>query len=110
MRVHLIKKQTLEDFATENARSRSSINIWLTLLKYADWNKPADIQETFCSADLLGNSCNRVVFDIGGNNYRMICKYVFGERQVHLFVCWIGTHAQYDAICKKNEQFTVNSF
>jgi mRNA interferase HigB len=51
-----------------------------------------------------------VVFDIGGNNYRMICKYVFGEREIHLFVCWIGTHADYDALCKKNEQYTISKF
>jgi mRNA interferase HigB len=110
MRIHLIKKQTIEDYADENARSRSSFSIWLEMIRYADWNEPADIQKTFGSADLLGKSSSRVVFDIGGNNYRMICKYVFGKKQVHLFVCWIGTHAQYDSLCKRNEQYTVNSF
>jgi len=110
MRVHLIKKQTIEDYADENARSRSSFNIWLATIRYADWNEPADIQKTFDVADLLGKSSNRVVFDIGGNNYRMICKYVFGDKEVHLFVCWIGTHAEYDSLCKQNKQYAVNSF
>lgn len=96
MKVHLVKRQTIED--------------WLEKVKYADWGLPEDIQSTFGSADLLGNSSNRVVFDIGGNNYRMICKYVFGEKQVHLFVSWIGTHAAYDKLCKKNEQYTVNFY
>lgn len=40
----------------------------------------------------------------------MICKYVFGENQVHLFVCWIGTHTDYDRLCKKEEQYTINLF
>ena len=110
MRVHLIKKQTIEDYVAENARSRRSFYIWLETLRYADWNGPANIQETFGSADFLGKGSNRVVFDVGGNNYRMICKYVFGEKQVHLFVCWIGTHAQYDSVCKKNEQYSVNIY
>jgi len=110
MRVHLIKKQTIEDYAEENVQSRNPFGMWLGTVKYADWNEPADMQKTFGSADLLGKRSNRVVFDIGGNKYRMICKYAFGEKQVHLFVCWIGTHAEYDALCKKNEQYTVNTY
>ena len=110
MKVHLIKKQTIEEYVAANARSRSSFNTWLSLVKYADWNQPADIKKTFGSSDLLGNSSNRVIFDIGGNNYRMICKYAFGENQVHLFVCWIGTHAEYDELCNRNLQYTVNTY
>jgi len=79
-------------------------------LKYADWEKPTDMTATFGSADLLGNSSNRVVFDIAGNTYRMICKYAFGDKQVHLFVCWIGTHTDYDKLCKLNEQYTVSDY
>ncbi len=110
MRVHLIKKQTIEDYADKNARSKSSFNIWLSTIRYADWNEPADIVKTYDAADLLGKSSNRVVFDIGGNNYRMICKYIFGDKQVHLFVCWIGTHSEYDSLCKQNKQYKINSF
>ena len=110
MKVHLIKRQTIEDFASANVQSRSPFEDWLEKIKHATWKQPADVQATFGSADLLGSSSNRVVFDIGGNNYRMICKYVFGERQVHLFVCWIGTHAAYDKLCTKNEQFTINIY
>ena len=82
MHIHLIKRQTIEDYAEKNARSRSSFRIWLAAIRFADWNEPADIQRTFASADLLGKSSSRVVFDIGGNNYRMICKYVFGEKEI----------------------------
>jgi mRNA interferase HigB len=59
---------------------------------------------TYNMADPLGKSSNRMIFDIGGNNYRMICKYVFGVRQVHLFVCWMGVHAEYDKVCKLGQQ------
>jgi mRNA interferase HigB len=79
-------------------------------VKYADWNAPSDIKQTFASADLLGGGGNRVVFDVGGNNYRMICKYAFGEKQVHLFICWIGTHTEYDELCDNNEQYTITNY
>jgi mRNA interferase HigB len=110
MKVHLIKKQTIEDYVVNHARSRSSFTLWLTALKNADWNEPGDMAKTFGAADLLGNGTNRVVFDIGGNNFRMICKYAFGDKAVHLFICWIGTHAEYDKLCNKNEQYTVNMY
>ncbi len=110
MKVHLIRKETIEAYACDNARSRASFEEWLTKLKLAVWNKPTDIQLTFGSADLLGKGSNRVVFDIGGNNYRLICKYAFGEKQVHLFVCWIGTHAQYVKLCKNNEQYSKRNY
>ena len=110
MKVHLIKKQTIEDYVRKHSNSKSSFEDWFEKLKNADWSIANDIKRTYNSADLLGNGCNSVVFDIGGNNYRMICKYAFGENQVHLFVCWIGSHASYDKLCKKDEQYSVNIY
>jgi mRNA interferase HigB len=68
MRVHLIKKQTIEDYIVGHAPGKNSFEIWLTGIKYTDWEKPEDIRQTFGSADLLGNRSNRAVFNIGGNN------------------------------------------
>ncbi len=110
MKVHLIRKETIEDFVRQNAQCRTSFTEWLTKVKYADWETPSDIQDTFPSTDLLGNSSNRAVFDVGGNNYRMIGKYAFGDKQVHLFVCWIGTHAAYNKLCANNKQYTISSY
>lgn len=110
MKIHLIKKKTIEEFVTANARSKSSFSIWLLNLKYAEWNKSGDIMATFGSADLLGNGSNRVVFDIGGNNYRMICKYQFWESEVRLYIKWIGTHAQYTKLCNNNNQYNINIY
>ena len=110
MKVHLVKKQTIEEYVKDNARSRPSFKFWLLTLNGADWNDPEDILETFGATDLLGNGSDRAVFDIAGNNYRMICHYVFGEKQAHLFVCWIGTHAEYSKLCKENKQYTVSIY
>jgi mRNA interferase HigB len=110
MKVHLLKKQTIENYAEKNARSRSSFKLWLLTIKCADWNRPEDILNTFRSADLLGSGTDRVVFDIGGNNYRMICHYVFGEKEVHLFVCWIGIHAEYTKLCNDKKQYSISNY
>jgi mRNA interferase HigB len=39
-RVHLIRKETIEEFARKNAQSRTSLNEWLTKVRFADWNTP----------------------------------------------------------------------
>ena len=110
MRVHLIRKETILDYVKGNVQRKIPFEEWLTVIKVADWKVPNDIKQTFRSADLLGKGSDRIVFDIGGNNYRMICKYAFGEKQIHLFICWIGTHPEYDKINKAKEQYTINLY
>jgi mRNA interferase HigB len=46
MKVHLIKKQTLEDFAHQHPRSKTSLEDWTEKLKLADWKQPDDMKQT----------------------------------------------------------------
>lgn len=110
MKIHLIRKETIEAFIKQNAQSSSAFEEWSNKLKYADWGTPADIIATFPSTDILGKGSSRVVFDIGGNKYRMIGKYAFGEKEAHLFICWMGTHAEYDKICAAEKQYSISVY
>lgn len=110
MRIHLIKEKTIRDFTQRQAQSKISFTEWVAKLKLADWDWPGDIKKTFPTADLLGRSSFRVIFNIAGNQYRMICKYGFGETEIHLFVCWIGTHAAYDKLCREEKQYTISLY
>lgn len=110
MKIHLIKKQTIEDYIKKNARSKVSFEIWFSVLKRANWNEPNDIKSTFNSGDILGKGSERVVFNIGGNNYRLICRYHFGSNKVHLFVKWIGAHAEYTKLCKEGKQYEISLY
>jgi mRNA interferase HigB len=110
MKVHLIKKQSIEDYVLKNARSRASFEIWLSIIKRVDWIEPNEIVTTFNSADILGKGSDRVVFNIGGNNFRLICKYHFGNTRVHLFIKWIGTHAEYTKLCIAGKQYEIDIF
>ena len=110
LKVQLIKKGTIEDYVAANPRSRPSFTTWLNILRVARWESLSDMKGSFSSADILGKGSQRVVFNIGGNNYRVICKYVFGERCIRLFIQWVGTHAEYDELCKDNEQYTVRKY
>ena len=61
MRVHLIKKQSIEEFVRKNARSRTSFSIWLSVIRRVEWNEPNDIIATFNSADILGDGSDRII-------------------------------------------------
>lgn len=110
MKIHLIKKQSVLLYVQAHARSSTSFNDWLEKIKYADWHIPSDIKQTFPAVDFLGKNSRRVVFDIGGNNFRLIAKYFFGETAIHLFICWIGTHDAYTKLCNKGLQYVIQEF
>ena len=52
------------------------------------------MKNTFNSVDAVGNS--RFVFNVKGNNYRIVAKVMFTVKRV--YVRWIGTHKEYDKI------------
>ena len=110
MKVHIIKLATIKNYVEANNDCHSAFFNWVNFIKSADWKKPSDILSTFRNADILGKGTNRVIFNIGGNNYRMICSYYFGTKTVHLYINWIGTHSEYDKLCKQNLQYTIDNY
>lgn len=110
MRIHLIKELTVFDYILKQPHSANYFNRWLYALRNARWNIPSDIIETFNHADILGKGSNRVVFNVGGNKYRVICSYFIGPKRFHLFINWIGTHVEYDSLCQEGDQYTINAY
>jgi mRNA interferase HigB len=66
----------------------------VSVVKAADWSKPTDIKGMFRSADILAN--DRVVFNIGGNKYRLVVAVHYRGKRV--YIRFVGTHAEYDGI------------
>lgn len=67
---------------------------WYRHALKADWASPADVKRDFANASILKDG--RVVFNIAGNKYRIVVWINYPYRVV--YVRFIGTHAQYDAI------------
>ncbi|ECB1886244.1 type II toxin-antitoxin system HigB family toxin [Salmonella enterica subsp. enterica serovar Mississippi] len=90
----VISIATLRDFWEANPDAEQPLKAWLDEAKAATWNSPAEIKEQFRSASILKS--RRVVFNIKGNDYRLIVAvaYRFGA----VYVKFIGTHKEYDAI------------
>ncbi|NYT61879.1 type II toxin-antitoxin system HigB family toxin [Alcaligenaceae bacterium] len=70
------------------------IKAWVDEANQANWTQPSDIKERYRSASILKN--RRVVFNIKGNDYRLIVASAY--RLGIVYVRLIGTHAEYDEI------------
>jgi mRNA interferase HigB len=95
--MRIIAKRTSREFwesAPQYAEAQGPLAAWYMEARKAAWRTPAEIKTQFRHASILKN--NRVVFNIGGNKYRLVVAVDY-QRQV-LFVRFVGTHGQYDAI------------
>lgn len=108
MNVRVIKKSNVFHHIGNNHHMLKAFVDFFDKLEYVSWKKPQDIIQTFKSADLINcpkKQKNRIVFNIARNRYRMISGYHFRVSQTILYVKFVGTHKEYDAvdICKVNQ-------
>jgi len=90
----VISKATLKRFIDKFPAAEEALLRWYSLTKDADWNDLLALKRTFSTADYVGNGL--IVFNIGGNKFRLICRIIFGARTV--FIKWIGPHSSYDKV------------
>jgi mRNA interferase HigB len=74
--------------------ARSQYDVWLAIAQRADWRNPEDVKASHPRASILKGG--RVVFDIKGNDYRLIAavQYQAGVLVIRFF----GSHAEYDRV------------
>lgn len=92
--MRIIAKRTLVDFWEVHAAAQKPLDEWFRFVRHAEWEDSQDIKRDFASASFLAN--NRVVFNIGGNKFRLVTKIDYEYKIV--FTRFIGTHAEYDKI------------
>ena len=92
--MRIIARSTLVAYYTKNPQSRVALEDWYNKTKEAKWECFADIKKTFNSVDSVGNK--RYVFNIKGNDYRLIVLIKFMVS--HVLIRFIGTHNEYDKI------------
>ena len=71
---------------------------WVEKIEAANWKNHNELKKDFLSADYVGN--NRYVFNIRGNNYRLVSVVDFFAGT--MVIRFIGTHNDYDRIDAKN--------
>ena len=99
-----MEKRTLREFWEEHKDSKVYLETWYQTAKAANWTKPSDIKEFYATVSLLKNS--RLVFNIKGNDYRLVIKINY-DRQ-WLFIRFIGTHTEYEKLMQTQFSYEIN--
>ena len=94
--MHIVAHSTLVNFYSQPQYqdARGTLEAWHETVRLAQWTSPADVKAQFGSASIVGN--NRVVFNIKGNDYRLIVAIAY--RMQWVYIKFVGTHAQYDRV------------
>lgn len=92
--MRVISKRTLQEFWSSHPDAMSLLAGWYAEAMKASWQSPQDIKSQYQAASFLRD--NRVVFNIGGNKYRLIVKINYPYSTV--YIRFVGTHAEYDKI------------
>ena len=73
---------------------KAAIDAWFDEVSKAQWANAADVKRRYASASIV--SAERIVFNIKGNDYRLIARLAY-PAQI-LAIRFFGTHSEYDKI------------
>lgn len=90
--MRIISFAMIRNYVTNHADADTPLRDWYKKTEKSNWSCFADMRQTFNSVDYVGN--DRFVFNIKGNDYRLVAIVLFASRKV--FIRWIGTHKEYD--------------
>ena len=96
--MRVVSRSAIKAYYTKNSNSKTALEEWHFKINKCNPINLNELKETFGSADFIGN--NRVVFNIKGNDYRLIAIVIYASSKV--YIRWIGSHAAYDKINAKN--------
>jgi mRNA interferase HigB len=98
--MRVIARRTLREFVESRAGSRdhkalkAALDAWFDEVRKAKWSNTADVKRLYASASIV--SADRIVFNIKGNDYRLVVAVDF-EKGIVWIKC-LGTHRDYDRI------------
>ena len=105
--MRIIARRTLKRFVdSQSGRSgraalKGALDAWFAEARKAQWSSMAAVKEQYRTASVV--SADRVVFNIKGNDYRLVVAIDF-EKSI-VWIIWIGTHAEYDRIDVKTVSY-----
>lgn len=92
--MRMIALSRLRQYQQQYPQAERQLALWSGFVLKASWTTPQDVKDSFRSASFLEN--NRVVFNVCGNNYRLVVAVAYRIQTV--YVKFFGTHAEYDKI------------
>jgi len=101
--MRIIKEKTLSDYCilSKYKQAQESLKAWVYEIKFSSWDNANELKSKYRNASII--SSKRVVFNIKGNDYRLIVDIEYKLRIV--FIVWFGTHSEYDKIDAKTVSY-----
>jgi mRNA interferase HigB len=104
--MRIIARRTPREFVEkrrgykDQAALRAALDAWFHEVKKARWSSAAEMKRSYATASVV--SSDRIVFNIKGNDYRLVVAVDF-EKNI-AWIKWLGTHKDYDRIDVKEVQ------
>lgn len=98
--MRIIARRTLREFVaslagTKDQRAvKAALDAWFDEVSKAAWATTAEVKRRYATASIV--SAERIVFNIKGNDYRLVVAVDFDKAIV--WIKWIGTHTAYDRL------------
>ena len=88
--MNVVSHKAIRVFCEEDPHAPTALDHWYRVAKRALWSSFAEVKQSFSTADFVAP---QIVFDVGGNKYRLIVEVNFSRRV--LFIRGIMTHKEY---------------
>jgi mRNA interferase HigB len=96
LKVHIISKRKIREYYARNVQSKVPLCEWYFKMKHSNINNLTELRSIFNSVD---PAHGYTIFNIGGNNYRIITAIHYNSQRCYIRA--ISTHTEYS---KKENQ------
>ena len=80
---------------------KSALDSWFHEVRKAAWKNSSEVKASYAHASIVAS--DRVVFNLKGNSYHLVVAVDY--RRGIVFIKWLGTHREYDAIDVRTVQY-----
>ena len=98
--MRIIARRTLREFVDtlvgrrDQPAVKAALDTWFDEVSKAQWVSSADVKKLYATASIV--NAERIVFNIKGNDYRLVVSADFEKAIV--WIKWVGSHKAYDRI------------
>ena len=101
--MRIVKEKTRTEYCKHSRykQAEESVKAWIYEVRFSIWENTNELKSKYGNASIINSK--RVVFNIKGNDYRLIVDIEYKLKVV--FIVWFGTHTEYDKIDAKTVSY-----
>jgi len=99
--VNIIVKRAVLFYLDKYPQAKTALLVWYNEFLKQEFQTFNELKTMYASASIVAN--NSVIFNIKGNDYRLIVSVNF--KQLAAYIIWFGTHKEFNKIYVKSIEF-----